>query len=111
MTTPELSIADEKDRASADSQRAPLQSWPRLRFASFCYIQASTSSLDWVLGSLFPSIQAHYGLAYRVAALLLITQFVGASSFSHKVLSSPGALLAFPLNILLGARLGVTRMT
>lgn len=111
MTTPELSVADEKDRASADSRPAPVQSWPRLRFASFCYIQASTSALDWVLGPLFPSIQAHYGIVYRVAALLLITQFIGASTLSRTVLSSSGALLAFPLNFLLGARLGVARMT
>jgi len=85
------------------------RSWPKLRFAALVYIQASTSSLDWVLGPLFPAIQAHYGLPYRTAALLLIAQMLGAPCPPR--LSEPaGAYVAFPLNIAFGSKIGLKRL-
>lgn len=100
--------AAEKTGSESIALDAHEPSWPRLRFAAFCYIQSSTSSLDWALGPLFPAIQAHYGIPYRTAALLLIAQMIG----THSLAACPdfsGAYLAFPVNVMLAPRLGVTR--
>lgn len=52
---------------------------------------------DWCLGPLLPLIQSYYGIEYKIAALALVAELVGA-------------IIALPTVVLLTPRLGTNRM-